>query len=63
MPPALQAEAQAPWRTVVGVVSTIRMLGPFNNPGVDDTGYYVPFYATPFGPAPTVPVITQFATV
>src|SRR5262249_29942359 len=23
-----------PWRTIVGVVSTVRMLGPFNNPGV-----------------------------
>ena len=38
-----------PWRTIVGVVSTVRMLGPFNNPGVDDTGFYVPFYASPTG--------------
>ena len=35
-----------PWRTIVGVVSTVRMLGPFNNPGVDDSGFYVPFYST-----------------
>ena len=29
-----------PWRTIVGVATTVRMLGPFNNPGVDDTGFY-----------------------
>src|SRR5262249_36239503 len=28
-----------PWRTIVGVVQTVRMLGPFNNPNVDDTGF------------------------
>jgi predicted permease len=53
-----------PWRTIVGVVTTTRMLGPFNNPGVDDTGYYVPFYASPVGPVTTTePQATQFATV
>ena len=39
-----------PWRTIVGVVSTVRMLGPFNNPSVDDTGFYVPFYSTAVRP-------------
>jgi putative ABC transport system permease protein len=52
-----------PWRTIVGVVSNVRMLGPFNNPGVDDSGFYVPFYSTPTGPAPSAPVVSQFATV
>jgi predicted permease len=52
-----------PWRTVVGVVSNVRMLGPFNNPGVDDSGFYVPFYSTAFGPAPPAPFVSQFATV
>ncbi|MGE5243149.1 MAG: ABC transporter permease [Betaproteobacteria bacterium] len=52
-----------PWRQIVGVVSTVRMLGPFNNPGVDDAGYYVPFYSTAAGPAPPQPVVSQFATV
>jgi hypothetical protein len=52
-----------PWRTIVGVVSTARMLGPFNNPGVDETGYYVPFYASPVGPISTEPAATQFVTV
>jgi putative ABC transport system permease protein len=52
-----------PWRTIVGVVSTVRMLGPFNNPGVDDTGFYVPFYSPTAGPLLAGPLITQFATV
>jgi predicted permease len=52
-----------PWRTIVGVVETVRMLGPFNNPNVDETGFYVPFYSLPFGPAPAEPVANQFATV
>jgi predicted permease len=52
-----------PWRTIVGVVSTVRMLGPFNNPGVDETGYYVPFYSNAAGPAAPGPFISQFATV
>jgi predicted permease len=52
-----------PWRTIVGVVSTVRMLGPFNNPGVDDSGYYVPFFASPAGPAATTPNASQFATI
>jgi hypothetical protein len=56
--------AQAgPWRTIVGVVTTIRMLGPFNQPGVDEAGFYVPFYANPAGPLPQTPTISQFTTV
>jgi len=51
------------WRTIVGVVSTVRMLGPFNNPGVDEAGYYVPFYAQPAGPPSPTLVASQFATV
>lgn len=52
-----------PWRTIVGVVTTVRMMGPFNNPNVDETGFYVPFYSNPFGPAPPEPFANQFATV
>jgi putative ABC transport system permease protein len=52
-----------PWRTIVGVVSTVRMLGPFNNPGVDETGFYVPFYSVLNGPASPTPFVNQFATV
>ena len=51
------------WRTIVGVVSTVRMLGPFNNPNVDDSGYYVPFYSSVAGPALKEPLVSQFATV
>src|SRR5262249_20576750 len=52
-----------PWRTIVGFVSVVRMLGPFNNPNVDDSGFYVPFYSTALGPAASGPFVSQFATV
>jgi len=52
-----------PWRTIVGVVTTVRMVGPFNIPNLDDTGFYVPFYSVPFGPAAPAPFANQFATV
>jgi predicted permease len=53
-----------PWRTIIGVVSNVRMLGPFNNPNVDDSGFYVPFYASPFGPLTSQdPFVNQFTTV
>src|SRR5205085_4801544 len=51
-----------PWRTIVGVVSTVRMLGPFNNPNVDDTGYYVPLYANALGPRAAETFTAQHAT-
>ncbi len=52
-----------PWRRIVGVSPTVRMLGPFNNPQVDDTGFYVPYFSTVVGPADPQPVTQQFATV
>jgi putative ABC transport system permease protein len=52
-----------PWRTVVGVVSDVRMAGPFNNPNVEEVGFYLPFYSTVFGPGAETPVAAQFATV
>lgn len=52
-----------PWRTIVGVVSNVRMTPPFNNPNVDETGFYVPFYSNPFGPIPDGAFANQFATV
>lgn len=52
-----------PWRTIVGVVRTVRMMPPFNIPNVDETGFYVPFYGTPSGPAAAGPNVSQFATV
>jgi putative ABC transport system permease protein len=52
-----------PWRTVVGVVTTVRMMPPFNNPNVDASGFYVPFYSTPVGPADEALAGSQFATV
>jgi predicted permease len=52
-----------PWRTIVGVVTTIRMLGPFNQPGVDEAGFYVPFFSNPAGPLQIEPVASQFSTI
>ena len=57
------AQQYGPWRTIVGVVSTVRMLPPFNIPNVDASGFYVPFYSPAFGPAPDGPIGSQFATV
>jgi len=51
------------WRTIVGVVADVRMTGPFNNQNVDETGFYVPFTATAFGPPTPEPAPPQFATV
>ena len=52
-----------PWRTIVGVVTTVRMLGPFNQPGVDETGFYVPFFSNPAGPVQQAPFAGQFSTI
>lgn len=52
-----------PWRTIVGVAQSVRMIGPFNNPNVDDTGFYVPYFSSVTGPALTTPFPQQFATV
>ena len=52
-----------PWRTIVGVVSTVRMVGPFNIPNLDASGFYVPFYSLPFGPAQEGPIGNQFGTI
>jgi putative ABC transport system permease protein len=60
---AANGRQPGPWRTIVGVVSTVRMLGPFNVPGVDETGFYVPFFANPFGPVQPGPFVGQFTTI
>ena len=60
---AADGSRAGPWRTIVGVVSTVRMLGPFNNPNVDDSGFYVPFYFNATGPEPSPPFVGQFTTV
>jgi predicted permease len=60
---AANGRQPGPWRTIVGVVSTIRMMGPFNVPGVDETGFYVPFFSNPFGPIQPGPFLSQFTTI
>lgn len=57
------AKQIGPWRTIVGVAPTLRMVGPFNNPDVDDAGFYLPFYSSVVGPALPEPFASQFATV
>lgn len=51
-----------PWRRIVGVVTDVRMLGPFDNVN-DNAGFYVPFGASAFGPAAPVYLAPQFATI
>ena len=60
---AANGRQPGPWRSIVGVVSTVRMLGPFNVPGVDETGFYVPFFANAFGPVQPGPFVSQFTTI
>ncbi len=50
-----------PWRLIVGVVSDVRMAGPFNNRS-DGTGFYVPYFDSAFGPAAATPQALQFGT-
>jgi len=39
------------------------MTGPFNNPNLDGTGFYIPFFASAFGETPAEPAPAQFATL
>ncbi len=52
-----------PWRTIVGVVQTTRMSAPINNPNLDGSGFYIPYFASPTGPVLSTPFPQQFATV
>jgi predicted permease len=56
-------ERPGPWRTIVGVAATVRMLGVYNSPLVDDSGFYIPFYGTVEGPVLPAPAPAEFATV
>jgi putative ABC transport system permease protein len=56
-------EQSGPWRTIVGVARTVRMLGVYNSPLVDDSGFYVPFNGSINGPVPPSPAPSGFATV
>ena len=50
-----------PWRQIVGVVSNVRMQDPFNT-NSDGSGFYVPYFATVFGPVTETPQGQQFGT-
>jgi predicted permease len=56
-------EQPGPWRTIVGMVRTVRMLGIESGPLLDDSGFYVPFHASVEGPALPAPAPGSFATV
>jgi len=50
-----------PWRMIVGVVSDVRMAGPFNNRS-DGSGFYVPYFANPVGPLSSTAQAPQFGS-
>ncbi len=52
-----------PWRTIVGVVADTRVPPPFNVPDLEDYGFFLPYYSTPFGPAVPRLAAAQFTTV
>ncbi len=56
-------EQPGPWRTIVGVTRTVRMLGVYSGSMADDSGFYAPFYGSIDGPVPPLPVPSEFATV
>lgn len=56
-------EQPGPWRTIVGVTRTVRMLDVYNSPLVDDSGFYIQFYGTVEGPALPAPAPAAIATV
>jgi putative ABC transport system permease protein len=51
-----------PWRRIIGVVTDVRMLGPFPNKN-DNTGYYTPFTGFVYGDGKPVINGLQFATI
>ena len=51
-----------PWRRIIGVVTDVRMLGPFNGQ-FDNAGFYVPFFSLAFGPAAPSALGPQFGTI
>jgi predicted permease len=50
-----------PWRVIIGVAGDVRMQGPFNAQS-DGSGFYIPFFAAPFGPLTEEAVAPQFGT-
>jgi predicted permease len=51
-----------PWRTIVGVVSDVRMLRPLDTKN-DNAGYYIPFTSYVYGEGKPIVHGLQFATV
>ncbi|EDY82278.1 efflux ABC transporter, permease protein [Verrucomicrobiia bacterium DG1235] len=53
---------EGPWRSIIGIVSEIRMHGPFNSE-TERPGFFIPFFSSRFGPAAEQPVAPQFGTI
>jgi ABC-type antimicrobial peptide transport system permease subunit len=51
------------WRTIVGVVTEVRVPPPFQIPDTQDYGFFLPYYASAFGPASPKIAASQFTTV
>jgi putative ABC transport system permease protein len=51
-----------PWRTIIGVVTDVRMLGPFDTKN-DNAGYYTPFSGYVYGDGKPVINGPQFSTI
>jgi predicted permease len=52
-----------PWRTIIGVVTDVRMLPPYNPLNHDNAGFYVPYFATAFGPVAAQADAPQSGTI
>ena len=58
-----EGEQPGPWRTIVGVTRTVRMVGVYDNSVADNAGFYLPFYGAIEGPVPSAPSPGEFALV
>jgi predicted permease len=61
-PVAQNGTNPGPWRRIVGVVTDVRMLGPFNNQN-DNAGFYLPLFDTPLGQPGPEALAQQFMTI
>ncbi len=55
-------QVPGPWRTIVGVTGELRMQGPLDRES-DGAGFFIPFFASAFGPTPAVPAPMNFSTI
>jgi predicted permease len=51
------------WRTIVGVVTDVRMLQPVSGQQDDNAGFYVPYFSQGFGQIGPGPIAPRFGTI